>query len=140
MATPYDKAQRLAERIHERIRRNVLRALAEADPNLDEVFEDLAKNIRRRLQLIDRTDAQVAAILREEFDRALERRREIVEELIRTGAVQGTVASRETLERIFRAMEDPGELPFVEPSESPTSAKPSGLRLLVSEDEPPETA
>lgn len=139
MATPHDKAQRLAEVIHRRMRRNVLRALSQADPDIDEIFDDLAKNIRERLKVVSRTDAQVARILREEFDRTLTKRRELVEGLMRDAATQGVAASRQTFERIFRVVEDPAELPFAERSESPTTGKPS-LRLVSgSEGEPPET-
>lgn len=102
MSKPQSSTDAIALRIQREIERSrVLRRIAALQVNVDGVYERAATSIRKRLRAIQFTDAQVAAIVREELAKAVDALLPTLEHGMREAALGGNDAAKKTYEEIF---------------------------------------
>lgn len=95
-----NQADDWARKLHGEIRGRVLRRVLRTDSRTAELYARAARGIRRRLRATQFTDAEVAAIVREELEAVEEALLPYVEADIREAANSGDEAAARTLRLI----------------------------------------
>lgn len=89
-----------ARKLHLEIRERVLRRVLRTDRRTGQLYERAARRIRKRLRATGFTDAEVAAILREELEAVESELLPLVEADIREAAERGHEGARDLLEEL----------------------------------------
>lgn len=132
-------AEDLARQLHERIRNRVLRRILRSDQRISRLYAELGARLRRRLRLIGMTDAEVAAVVEEEFRAVEDALLPEVQADLEDAAEQGNDAARRTLARIAGTGAE-GAVPFSRARDSSLARARASSQRRASEGRSPETA